>query len=117
LPPERLPVFAEPPVSPRLFAYLGQDIAGLDRLLQVLVDLDVPLEVYLRGDLSALARFLVLRGHRVYDTPPALADVLPAVSHVIAGAGAFTCHAALAAGRPLLALPQHDEAERNTIAL
>ncbi len=117
LPPERLPGFAEPPIAPRLFAYLGPEIAGLDRLIQVLVDLNVPLETYLRGDLGALSRFLVLRGHHVHETPPVLADVLPGVSHVIAGAGAFTCHAALAAGRPLLALPQHDEAERNTLAL
>jgi UDP:flavonoid glycosyltransferase YjiC (YdhE family) len=117
LPPEALPAFTEPPVAPRLFAYLGIEVPNLERLVQVLVELDIPLSVYLRGELGALARFLELRGHEVHAAPPPLSEVLPAVSHVIAGAGAFTCHAVLAAGRPLLALPQHGEADLNVIAL
>lgn len=117
LPPEPLPAFAEPPVEPRLFAYLGPEVPNIDRLMQVLAALDVPLEVYLRGELTALSRFLALRGHTVHQKPPSIADALPKASHIIAGGGAFTCHAALAAGRPLLSLPLHNEAELNTTAM
>ncbi len=117
LPPEPLPVFVEPPVEPRLFVYLGPEVPNIDRLIQVLAALDIPLEVYLRGELTALSRFLSLRGHVVHEKPPSLAETLPKVSHVIAGGGAFTCHAALTAGRPLLSLPLHGEAELNTTAM
>ena len=117
LPPEALPQFSEPPVEPRIFVYLGPEMPKLDQLLQVLTELGVPLEVYLRGEVSALGRFLALRGHVVHDRPPAFAEVLPKVSHVISAGGAFTAHAALAAGRPMLALPLHGEAELNISAL
>ncbi|HXL98966.1 MAG TPA: hypothetical protein VN932_03475 [Rhizomicrobium sp.] len=117
LPPEPLPEFIAAPVEPRLFVYLGPDVPGIDQLLQVLTELNIPLEAYLRGEAAPLGQFLTLRGHRVHDTPPALADVLPNVSHVLSAGGVFTCHAALAAGRPLLGLPQHGEALLNITAL
>ena len=117
LPPEPLPAFVEPPIEPRIFVYLGPEFPRIETLLQNLAELDVPLEIYLRGDIAPLGRFLALRGHQVYGEPPPLADVLPRVSHVICGAGAFTCHAALAAGRPVLALPLHGESGLNAAAL
>ena len=117
LPPEPLPEFIEPPVQPRLFVYLGADVPNIERLLQALIELGVPLSVYLRGELGPLSKFLVLRGHDVYEAPPALADVLPNASHVISAGGAFTCQAALSAGRPMLGVPLHGEAELNVAAL
>jgi UDP:flavonoid glycosyltransferase YjiC (YdhE family) len=117
LPPEPLPEFVEPPIEPRIFVYLGPELPRIETFLQSLAELDVPLEVYLRGEIAPLGRFLALRGHQVYGEPPPLADVLPRVSHVICGAGAFTCHAALAAGRPVLALPSHGESTLNAAAL
>jgi hypothetical protein len=117
LPPEPLPEFIEPPVEPRIFAYLGPEIPKIDQLLQTLTELNISIEFYLRGESAQLGRFLTLRGHRVHDTPPSLADVLPTVSHVVSAGGAFTCHAALAAGRPMLAIPLHGEAEMNISAM
>jgi len=117
LPPEPLPEFVEPPIEPRIFVYLGPEFPRIETLLQSLAELDVPLEVYLRGEIAPLGRFLALRGHQVYGEPPPLADVLPRVSHVICGGGAFTCHAALAAGRPVLSLPLHGESGLNAAAL
>lgn len=117
LPPEPLPEFVAPPVEPRLFVYLGPEVPRIDQLLQVLTELDMPLEAYLRGEAAPLGQFLTLRGHRVHDSPPALADVLPNASHVISAGGVFTCHAALAAGRPMLGFPLHGEAALNISAL
>jgi UDP:flavonoid glycosyltransferase YjiC (YdhE family) len=113
LPPELLPRFIVPPVVPRLFVYLGPEIPGIDLVIQTLGELGIELDVYLRGALAPHRRFLSLAGHRVYETPPSLADVLPSVSHVLSAGGAFTSHAALAAGRPMLAFTLHGEAEAN----
>jgi UDP:flavonoid glycosyltransferase YjiC (YdhE family) len=117
LPPEILPEFVEAPVEPRLFVYLGMDLPNLDGFVQILTELGVPLSVYLRGGAGPLAKFLSLRGHGVYESPPPLADVLPNASHVVSAGGAFTCQAALAAGRPMLGVPLHGEAELNVAAL
>lgn len=113
LPPETLPAFVPPPVEPRLFVYLGAETSGLEVLAQALVEIAIPAVVYLRGDAGPLSNFLAMRGVEVHTTPPRLADVLPLVSHVICAGGAFTCHAALAAGRPLMIMPQHGESALN----
>jgi UDP:flavonoid glycosyltransferase YjiC (YdhE family) len=113
LPPEPLPSFVEPPTKPRLFAYLGSEMPKIDELVQTLTELDVPVEAYLRGEIAPLGTFLRLAGHTVHDEPPSLADVLPNASHVLSAGGALTSHAALAAGRPVLALALHGEAQLN----
>jgi hypothetical protein len=113
LPPERLPAFVPPPVAPVAFVYLGAEMHGLEATVQALIDVDIPLLVYLRGDAGPLRDFLAMRGHEVFMAPPRLADVLPRVSHVISAGGSFTCHAALAAGRPHLILPLQPENDIN----
>jgi len=113
LPPEPLPAFVPPPVAPRLFVYLGAEMAGLEAMVQALVEVGIPSIVYLRGDVGPLRDFLAMRGHEVHKAPPKLADVLPRVSHIISAGGSFTCHAALAAGRPHLIIPLHSESAFN----
>lgn len=112
-PPEPLPHFVEPPVKPRLFVYAGSEVPHLEKLVQALVTMDVDVTAYLRGDVGPLPHFLRHRGHQVFDTPPPLDEILPRVSHVLSQGGAFTCHAALAAGRPHLIMPLHNETELN----
>jgi hypothetical protein len=113
LPPEPLPAFVDPPVAPQLFVYLGDEIPGLESIVQALVESDLPVIAYLRGDVGSLADFLAMRGHEVHKSPPKLAETLPRVSHVLSAGGSFTCHAALAAGRPHLIAARHAETSLN----
>lgn len=112
-PPEPLPKFVEAPAKPRLFVYAGADLPHVETLVQSLVVMDVDIVAYLRGDVGPLPHFLKHRGHQVFDEPPPLEEILPSVSHVLSQGGAFTCHAALAAGRPHLIMPLHNESEIN----
>lgn len=113
LPPEPLPAFVAPPLKPRLFVYAGAEVPHLEKIIQVLVTMDIDVVAYLRGDVGPLPHFLKHRGHEVFDTPPPLNEILPRVSHVLSQGGAFTCQAALAAGRPHLIMPLHNETELN----
>jgi UDP:flavonoid glycosyltransferase YjiC (YdhE family) len=116
-PPEALPPFVPPPVKPRLFVYLGSEVPHLETIAQALVGMDIDIVAYLRGDVGPLPHFLKHRGHKVYDTPRPLDEVLPTVSHVMSQGGAFTCQAALMAGRPHLVVPLHNETELNLMQL
>lgn len=112
VPPEGLPTFSEP-VERRLFAYLGGELPQLELLAQVLSELDTPVECHLRGEVGSVGAFLRMRGHVVHDQPPDLSEALPRCSHVLSQGGAFTSAAALAAGRPQLIVPLHNEALLN----
>jgi UDP:flavonoid glycosyltransferase YjiC (YdhE family) len=96
-----------------LFVYAGSELPHLDTLVQGLVGMDIEVVAYLRGDVGPLPHFLKHRGHEVFDSPPPLDQVLPRVSHLLSQGGAFSCCAAVAAGRPHLVMPQHNETELN----
>jgi hypothetical protein len=113
LPPEPLAGFVEPPIQPRLFVYLGVDIPRIEELIQALTLLDIQIEAYLRPEIAVFGRLLDLAGHTVHQQPPPLSDVLLNASHVLCESGATTCMAALAAGRPVLGLALHAEADLN----
>jgi hypothetical protein len=108
-PPEGLPEFTPPPESPRLFVYCGEDVPHFDILVQALAGLNISIEAHFRGENGPAAHLLRLRGHVVHDTPQPLSEVLPRVSHVVSLGGLGTSQAALAAGRPQLVMPSHDE--------
>ena len=112
-PPEPMEPYSEPPREPRLFVYLGDETPNLDAIIQTLVLMDIPIEAYLRGNVGPLPEFLEVRGHTVHRTPPSLPALLGGVSHVLTAGGSHTAHAALAAGRPQLVLPLHNETELN----
>jgi UDP:flavonoid glycosyltransferase YjiC (YdhE family) len=116
-PPEGLPDYTPPPDSPRLFVYGGNDIPFFDVLVQALAGLNVPIEAHFRGENGPAAHLLRLRGHVVHDTPRPLAEILPRVSHVLSLGGLGASQAALAAGRPQLVAPRHDEAMFNVRVL
>jgi hypothetical protein len=107
------PRFVEPPIRPHLFVYLGEDMPYLDVLAKVLGEADIAVTAYFRGDVGMMPDFLTRRGHTVHRAPPRLAEVLPTVSHVLHAGGLFTSAAALAAGRPQMVMPLHDETRLN----
>jgi hypothetical protein len=112
-PPEGLPELATLPESPRLFVYCGEEVPHFDILVQALAGLNIPIEAHFRGESGPAAHLLRLRGHVVHDKPQPLSDVLPRVSHVVSLGGLGTSQAALAAGRPQLIVPSHDETQFN----
>jgi rhamnosyltransferase subunit B len=112
-PPGGMPAFVEPPVRPHLFVYLGDDMPYLDVLAKVLGEADHFVTAYFRGDVGLIPDFLERRGHTIHRTPPRLDEVLPTVSHVLSAGGLYTAVAALAAGRPQLVMPLHDETRLN----
>ena len=117
LPPENLAAFVEPPVAPRIFLYLGMDVPGIDDFIQTVVALNIPIEAYLGRDIAPLGRFLALAGHIVHESPPPFGEVMPRASHIVSESGVYTCMNAMSAGRPLLGLVPHGEAEFNISVL
>jgi len=116
-PLERMPQETRLPAEPTIFAYLGEECPALDTIVQCLVELNVGVEAYLRGDVGGLRRFMAARGARVHDHPPNLAEVLPGARVVVSHAGVTTAHAALATGRPQVLLPLSIEADLTAAAL
>jgi UDP:flavonoid glycosyltransferase YjiC (YdhE family) len=112
-PPGGLPELQSEPDGKRLFIYVGSDMPGLDQLLQSVVDLDIPVEAFLRGEVGPLPAFLRARGFTVHDRAPPLKDVLSRASHVLTQGGAMTSASAFTAGRPQLVTPLHGESEIN----
>jgi UDP:flavonoid glycosyltransferase YjiC (YdhE family) len=112
-PADGLPAWTEPPDKPRLFVYLGPETPHFEVIVQALVGLNVPIEAHFRGEGGPVAHLLKLRGHVVHDAPPSLTDVLQRVSHVVTMGGLGVSQAALAAGRPQLVMPLHDETQHN----
>lgn len=109
LPFEPLPDHVPVPRNPSFFVYLGGDEPNGDVIFQAISDLAVEASFYLRGENPMIARFLERRGHVVYRDPPRLADVLPRATHLISGGGAQMTQAAMAAGRPHIIFPSHEE--------
>jgi len=116
-PLEPMPAFTEPPGRPHLFAYLATDFQAIDELAIALGEMKAPVSVYIRGRAGAIKIFLRKRGVTVYDTPPALGEVLPLTSVVLSHGGIGMVHAALAAGRPHIVVPRHLEASLTAKAL
>ncbi|HUQ34930.1 MAG TPA: hypothetical protein VM144_00985 [Aestuariivirga sp.] len=113
LPLEQLPLLAPMPEEIRLFVYLDGSAPGIERVIHALAALNRPISAFLGNGTPTLLEFLRLRGHRVWETPPKLSDILPEVSHVLFHGGNFTGHSSLFAGRPQLIWPLHDEAAVN----
>jgi rhamnosyltransferase subunit B len=101
----------------RLFAYLGDDHPALSMIVECLAELDAQMEVYLRGEVGVFRRLLAARGAVIHDHPPPFGMVMPRASVVMSQAGSATAHAALAAGRPQLLFPLHQEADLTARAL
>lgn len=105
------------PAKRRLFVYSATDIAKIDALMQCIMAIGPEASVYLRGGLGTRGAILRSRGVEVFDTPPPLADVLPAASVVFSHGGSGFTNAALASGRPHLVFPRHFEARSTAMGL
>lgn len=102
------------PAEPiRLFAYLGAELPQLESRVQSLCDLPIPVELYIRGANPMLLEFIRLREKTPHATPASMGEVLGRCTHVLSQGGAMMASMALAAGRPHLMLPLHDETRLN----
>lgn len=109
--------FAPPsaiPAQRRLFVYLGAELPDLLAKVQILCDLPIPVEFYIRGVDRMLVEFITLRGKTIHDKPAEVRSVLRRTSHVMSQAGAMMTSEALAAGRPQFLLPSHFEGHLNS---
>jgi len=101
----------------RLFAYLGTETPALTEKLQILCNLPIPVEIYIRGADPLLTEFVRLRGKIAFDRPADMRSALPRASHVLSQAGAMMASEALAAGRPHFLMPLHNESQRNATTI
>jgi rhamnosyltransferase subunit B len=99
--------------SPRLFAYLGAEMPNLEEKIQVLCDLPIDVEIFVRGGSRLLIEFIRMRGKIAHDRPVVMREALSRVSHVLSQGGAMLASEALAAGCPQLLLPLHLEPKLN----
>ncbi len=112
-PLEELSNVSSTPRNVCLFVYLGAELPGFDEVIKCLAEIDCEIECYLRGAPESINIFLKMRGHKVHNTPPDLAEVLPRISHVFSQGGNGICHTVMAAGRPHFIIPLHGESEFN----
>ncbi len=117
LPAEDLPPAIPIPEHISIFGYFDGAAPDLAAVLQSLAESGQALNLYIRNGSAFLKQFMTLRGHKVFEEPPSLSELLPSVSHVISHGGSFTAHACLFAGRPHLIWPLHDEARLNLAML
>ena len=99
------------PALPSFFAYLAAEYPGADLLLARLAGAGVRGEAYLRNASPATIGACRGAGLTVHDAPPPLSEAIARASLVIHHGSLGTAEAALAAGRPQLALPRHLEQE------
>ena len=116
-PIEPVPELTPLPAKRRLFAYSASDIAMIEPLVKALMDIGPEASVYLRGTQGARSSIMRSRGVEVFDSPPALPDVLPKSSMVFSHGGTGFTNAALAGGRPHIVYPRHFEARSTARAL
>lgn len=100
-----------------LFFYLAADFPHTAKLLQVLCDLRLPAEGFVRDVPVPLAAALRANGIRLHPQPPPLGDALARARLVVHHGGIGTIEACLAAGRPQVLLPRHFEQTLNAETL
>ena len=100
-----------------MFVYCSANYSGIEELCLGLINIKIPVSVYVRGRAKVLTSFLKTKGIKIYNKPPDLTQVLPKTSVVLSHAGSGMSHAALAAGRPQILLPRHLESSLSARAL
>ncbi|SEQ34860.1 UDP:flavonoid glycosyltransferase YjiC, YdhE family [Faunimonas pinastri] len=102
-----------PATQQGLFAYLAADHGLTPKLLQVLCDMRVPAEIFVRDAPDSLKASLRNAHVTVHDTPPPLPEALARAALVIHHGGIGTSESCLALGRPQVVLPRHFEQTLN----
>ncbi len=105
------------PDKPGIFAYLGIEHRNTPKMLEVLKQMDVPVEAYVRGMTPQTAKKYVRPGMKFYKAPQPIDQVLARASLAIHHGGSGMCLACCSAGRPQIALPIHEETLLNSQAL
>jgi hypothetical protein len=117
LSPNHLMPLAPHPVADHVFAYVSPDLPNYEPLLKALARLSCKVSVYIRDDDGPGIEYLRMRGHKVYDTPPNLGEILLNASLIIHQGGVYTAAEALAYGKPQLIIPLHHETQSNAESL
>lgn len=113
-PMEPMPMPTALPDRPRIFAYLMADRPQVRTWASALLDVDAEIEVHVRDDSGLISRYLRRYGAEVHLQPAPIHEVLPRASLVVSNGTLGLAQAALAGGRPHLALPISLETETNT---
>jgi hypothetical protein len=98
-----------PPTKPALFAYLAADFPKTRKLLQAVLDSDIPAAAYVRDAPDDLKDALRRRGLTIHDEPPPPQIAFAEATLIIHHGGIGTTEACLMLGRPQLLLPRHFE--------
>jgi hypothetical protein len=116
-PLDPLPPYRPAPNDRSVFAYIGVEHPDLYEIVDGLAAAEARVTCHVRGDPGAIGASLAKRGVVVLADPADLTEVLPASDAVVGYASAGISQAALAAGRPQLALPYDLEKEGTASAL
>jgi rhamnosyltransferase subunit B len=109
--------FSDPPVPlgepsnpfPSAFVYLSARAAETRKVFQVMLDLGIVAEAFVRDADARLNESLRRGGIAVHETPPSMQFMLQRHHLVIHHGGIGTAQTALALGRPQLLVPRHFE--------
>jgi len=116
-PVEPLPAYRPRPDDRSVFAYIGVEHPDLYEITAGLGAADAEVTCHVRGDPGTIGASLAEHGVTVLAEPADLIEVLPASAAVVGYASAGIAQAALAAGRPQLALPYDLEKDATAAAL
>jgi UDP:flavonoid glycosyltransferase YjiC (YdhE family) len=105
------------PAHPRYFAYLGNEIPGLDQVLSALAMTGVSGSAYVRGARPEERARLAQPGLQILDAPQPMTEALAEVSVIIHHGSLGTAHDGLSAGRAHLSFPRHLEQRLTAEAL
>jgi len=115
--PEPLPRYTPRAPGRSVYAYLGVEHPDIYDIVSGLCAADIGLICHIRGDQGVMAASLEATGATMLAEPADLAEVLPTCAAVVSYASTGLAHAALAAGRPQLALPYDLEKEAMAASL
>lgn len=106
-----------PSLENRLFLYGHTSVPDFTTLIKAALATELPISAYLSGNNAEMSYLLKSQGAEVFDTPPALSDILPRTRLVVSNGGAGLSQAALVAGCPQIIYPIHTESQMTAQAL
>jgi hypothetical protein len=98
-----------PPERPGFFAYLAAEMPGCEAILTCLARTGFPGRAYVLGAGPAECERLRRLGLEVFDRPAPMDEMLVQSAVIVSQAGCGIAQTALAAGRPQLLFPAHQE--------
>ena len=108
---EELPEPSSSRMLKQVFAYLTPAYTQMEPLCEAIAWHADRMSVYFSGGTCPVGTFLRTRGATVHDAPQPFTQIMPASRVILSHATMQTTLSALAAGRPHIMLPRHQEAE------